>query len=266
MCRRHSARSAALTPPSVRVDYEIAEVARRSSRRRAPSSRHDRPSRQACGGRSCPVSISAAATAAAVVAAVAIAAQVKIVNGHEDGRPDAADRAVVSDPSGPGSASEMRDGVRVSLLRGLITSTQDPFAPRQRGHRCDHQNDHQRNADHAKRGTHKQRLRRIAPAEYVWVYVTANVWKQQTLRQRRALPFVTLGRSRGSEHSAAIKRGLARTKRNTSTGESGGSGESGSPVRMNCGCAHTAARGSARLQRVHRYRDSEHEPAIERPL
>jgi len=77
------------------------------------------------------VSISAAATAAAVVAAVAIAAKVKIVNGHEDGRPDAADRAVVSDPSGPGSASEMRDGVRVSLLRGLITSTQDPFAPRQ---------------------------------------------------------------------------------------------------------------------------------------
>ena len=123
----------------------------------------------------------AAATAAAVVPAVAIAAQVKIVNGHEDGRPDAADRAVVSDPSGPGSASEMRDGVRVSLLRGLITSTQDPFAPRQRGHRCDHQNDHQRNADHAKRGTHKQRLRRIAPAEYVWVYVTA--WTLADLRR-----------------------------------------------------------------------------------
>jgi hypothetical protein len=52
---------------------------------------------------------------------------VKIVHGHEDGRPDAADSAVVSDPSGPGSASEMRDGVRVSLLRGLITSTQDPL-------------------------------------------------------------------------------------------------------------------------------------------
>ena len=51
----------------------------------------------------------------------------------------------------------------VSVLRGLITSTEDPFAPHPRDHRSDHQNDDQRDADHDN-GTHGQRLRRSAPA------------------------------------------------------------------------------------------------------
>ena len=53
-----------------------------------------------------------------------------------------------------------------SVLRGLITST-NPTAPH-----CDHQNDHQQNADHDKRGTHGQRLRRLAATAYACVYVT----------------------------------------------------------------------------------------------
>jgi hypothetical protein len=51
----------------------------------------------------------------------------------------------------------------VSVLRGLITSTEDPFAPHPRDHRSDHQNDDQRDADHDN-GAHEQRLRRFAAA------------------------------------------------------------------------------------------------------
>lgn len=51
------------------------------------------------------------------------------------------------------SGRKVRDPAPGSILRGLITVTADPVAPHPRDHRCDHQNDDKRNADHAKRGS-----------------------------------------------------------------------------------------------------------------